>query len=134
MSARIIEINRRDFLKIVFGTVATTAILGKVGVSIATDNYKMPVSEPYRLELEGEYFFDPLHDWDQVTLPTWRERLEDKYAFSSLTFNQQDEAICDALGLEDISDYSPFDREEWLSRQIDIEDLSMGNGLEKRFG
>ena len=115
--------NRRDFLKIVFGTVATTMVSGKLGVSpVAGD---IPVFEAYRLELEGEYLFDPLHDWGQVVLPTWREKLEGNDNFSSLTVDQQDCVICEALGVDDFAEYPSFNREEWLGTQIDIEGLSM---------
>ena len=123
MSAENIEINRRDFLKIVFGTVAATLAPRGTGVFLVAED--IPVFEPYRLELEGEYLFDPLHDLGQVVLPTWREKLEGNDNFSYLTVDQQDCVIREALGVDDFAEYPSFDREEWLGTQIDIEDLSM---------
>jgi hypothetical protein len=123
MSANTTEFDRREFLKIVFGTLAATAVSGSAHASPILDD--IPVSEPYRLELEGEYFFDPLHDWGQIVLPTWREKLAENYAFSTLTVDQQDGVICEALGVENFAEHPSFDRGDWLGSQIDIENLSL---------
>ncbi len=129
-----IEINRRDFLKIVFGTISSAALISPVWPVEAQDR---PVAEPLRLALDvGGYIYDPELDWGPI--PTWREWLNDQHDLNQMDKvdqydfvrdEMQDEIYIASKG-EDVDDpesackLSDFEIELWLDEHMDVEDLS----------
>ena len=68
------EIDRRDFIKFVFGTASAVAVSG--GSSIwPTEALTRPLAEPAKLALDDyNYLIDPYFDFNPQ-LPTYREFL-----------------------------------------------------------
>ena len=66
------EIDRRDFIKIIFGTVSTAAISGPTADLWPTKAKKRPQADPIVFELRSGYIIDPDYDHD-ANWPTVRE-------------------------------------------------------------
>ena len=66
-------INRRDFIKFVFGTASAAAVSGALPLW-PTTAIARPIAEPARLALDYDYLVDPDFDCFPV-LPTYREFL-----------------------------------------------------------
>jgi len=70
-----IEINRREFLTIVFATTTAAAASGATTLWPAKA-ISRPISEPFNLKLdEYNYLVDPDFNYGSVSLHTHRERL-----------------------------------------------------------
>jgi hypothetical protein len=66
------EIDRRDFIGVILGTVSSTALSGSLSAEWPENAKDRPVADPIVFHLENGYVVDPIFDYD-VELPTVRE-------------------------------------------------------------
>ena len=118
------EIDRRDFIKFVFGTASAVAVSG--GSSIwPTEALTRPIAEPAKLALDDyNYLVDPYFDYNPQ-LPTYREFL----SLENLTNSELKDALKDDTWrfehhLKDPDDWSVHEIQGWLEESIDFDDMS----------
>jgi hypothetical protein len=70
------EIDRRDFISVIFGTVSTVALSGTLSDRWPTKAKKRPKAEPIVFHLENGYIVDPDFDYE-ANWPTVRENRYD---------------------------------------------------------
>jgi hypothetical protein len=119
-----IDLNRRDFLKIVFATTSAAAATG--AATLWPENaIARPVSEPFKLAVdEFGYLIDPDFDYGDICLPTYREHL----SLEGLKPKALKKALDEQFGaieriVEDPNDWSLDEVEIWLDTEIEFEDL-----------
>lgn len=107
-----IDISRRDFLKIIFGTAAAAVI---PAIDLWPEDIKalpkkaLPVAVPYEFILdEYGYLVDPSYDWE-VDWPTVREHLHYDY----FTLEEKIEVFEDRHGIDGLLDYVDKPLSQW---------------------
>ena len=124
------EIDRRDFIKFVFGTASAVAITG--GSSIwPTEALTRPIAEPAKLALDDyNYLVDPYFDYNPQ-LPTYREFL----SLEILSNSELKDALKDDTWrfdhhLKDPDNWSVHEIQGWLEESIDFDDMSPWNAAQ----
>ena len=124
------EIDRRDFIKFVFGTASAVAITG--GSSIwPTEALTRPIAEPAKLALDDyNYLVDPYFDYNPQ-LPTYREFL----SLENLSNSELKDALKDDTWrfdhhLKDPDNWSVHEIQGWLEESIDFDDMSPWNAAQ----
>jgi len=118
------DLNRRDFLKIVFATTSAAAATGAATLW-PKDAIAKPVSEPYKLAVdEFGYLVDPDFDYGHIELPTHREHL----SLKGMNPKTLKKALDEQFGaiehlIEDPNDWSLDEVEVWLDTEIEFENL-----------
>jgi hypothetical protein len=124
-----IELNRRDFIKIVFATASVTAVSG-TSVLWPSNAISRPVFEPVYLSVEDGYIIDPYFDYCDVCLPTFREYhsllgLRGKALKVELEqINWSFEHV-----VADPNNWTINEVEEWLDSQIEMDVLGAWEGM-----
>ena len=124
------EIDRRDFIKFVFGTASAVAITG--GSSIwPTEALTRPIAEPAKLALDDfNYLVDPYFDYNPQ-LPTYREFLSlEILSNSELKDALKDDTWRFELHLKDPDNWSVHEIQGWLEESIDFDDMSPWNAAQ----
>ena len=125
-----LEINRRDFLKVVFTTTSAAAVSG-VLPHWPAEALSRPIMEPVEFADDGYgYLIDPSMDYYDSTLPTFRELLgleelgpeqlkerlkEEEWRFEHLVSNPDDWSI------KEIQD--------WLDSDVEFDDMGLRQGM-----
>ena len=124
------EIDRRDFIKFVFGTASAVAVSG--GSSIwPTEALTRPIAEPAKLALDDyNYLVDPYFDYNPQ-LPTYREFL----SLKNLSNSELKDALKDDTWrfehhLKDPDNWSVHEIQGWLEESIDFDDMSPWNAAQ----
>ena len=118
------QINRRDFIKFVFGTASAAAVSGALPLW-PTNAMARPVAEPVRLIVDDyNYLVDPYYDFNP-NLPTYREFL----SLEGLSKRRLKEALEEDYWrfehlLKDPANWSVDEIEEWLETDIEFDDMS----------
>ena len=118
------EIDRRDFIKFVFGTASAVAVSG--GSSIwPTEALTRPIAEPAKLALDDyNYLVDPYFDYNPQ-LPTYREFLSlENLSNSELKDALKDDTWRFEQHLKDPDNWSVHEIQGWLEESIDFDDMS----------
>ena len=118
------EIDRRDFIKFVFGTASAVAVSG--GSSIwPTEALTRPIAEPAKLALDDyNYLVDPYFDFNPQ-LPTYREFLSlENLSNSELKDALKDDTWRFEHHLKDPDNWSVHEIQGWLEESIDFDDMS----------
>ena len=120
------ELNRRDFLKVVFATTTAAAVSGAVPLWPA-DAIDRPVSKPFNLTLDdSHYLVDPSFDYGSVSLPTHREHLLLEGLEGDDLKNELNEQFWQIEHLlKDPKKWSLDEVEGWLDTEIEYEDLTL---------
>ena len=119
-----ININRRDFLKVVFATTSAAAVAGAAPLW-PKNAIARPISEPFKLAVdEFGYLVDPDFDYGHIELPTHREHL----SLKGMNPKTLKKALDEQFGaiehlVEDPNDWSLDEVEVWLDTEIEFEDL-----------
>jgi len=119
-----IEVNRRDFLKLVSATASAAAISGKVAFW-PKEARSRPVANPACLSLcDSNYIIDP-YFYFCPDLPTFREL----FTLNDLTHDQIIETLNDEFWrfeylLSDPENWSISEIEPWLDTQVEMDDMS----------
>ena len=124
------EIDRRDFIKFVFGTASAVAITG--GSSIwPTEALTRPIAEPAKLALDDyNYLVDPYFDYNPQ-LPTYREFLSlENLSNSELKDALKDDTWRFEHHLKDPDNWSVHEIQGWLEESIDFDDMSPWNAAQ----
>ena len=125
-----LEINRRDFLKVIFTTTSAAAVSG-VLPHWPVEALSRPIMEPVEFAGDGYgYLIDPSMDYYDSTLPTFRELLgleglgpkqlkdrlkEEEWRFEHLVSNPDDWSI------KEIQD--------WLDSDVEFDDMGLRQGM-----
>ena len=125
-----LEINRRDFLKVIFTTASAAAVSGALPYW-PLEALGRPIMEPVEFADDGYgYLIDPSMDYYDSTLPTFRELLgleelgpeqlkerlkEEEWRFEHLVSNPDDWSI------KEIQD--------WLDSDVEFEDMGLRQGM-----
>ena len=119
------ELNRRDFLKVVFATTTAAAVSGAVPLWPA-DAIDRPVSKPFNLTLDdSHHLVDPSFDYGSVSLPTHREHLLLEGLEGDDLKNELNEQFWQIEHLlKDPKKWSLDEVEGWLDTEIEYENLS----------
>ena len=124
------EIDRRDFIKFVFGTASAVAVSG--GSSIwPTEALTRPIAEPAKLALDDyNYLVDPYFDYSPQ-LPTYREFLSlENLSNSELKDALKDDTWRFEHHLKDPDNWSVHEIQGWLEESIDFDDMSPWNAAQ----
>lgn len=124
------EIDRRDFIKFVFGTASAVAVSG--GSSIwPTEALTRPIAEPAKLALDDyNYLVDPYFDYNPQ-LPTYREFLSlENLSNSELKDALKDDTWRFEHHLKDPDNWSVHEIQGWLEEGIDFDDMSPWNAAQ----
>ena len=124
------EIDRRDFVKFVFGTASAVAVSG--GSSIwPTEALTRPIAEPAKLALDDyNYLVDPYFDYNPQ-LPTYREFLSlENLSNSELKDALKDDTWRFEHHLKDPDNWSVHEIQGWLEESIDFDDMSPWNAAQ----
>ena len=124
------EIDRRDFIKFVFGTASAVAVSG--GSSIwPTEALTRPIAEPAKLALDDyNYLIDPYFDFNPQ-LPTYREFLSlENLSNSELKDALKDDTWRFEHHLKDPDNWSVHEIQGWLEESIDFDDMSPWNAAQ----
>jgi hypothetical protein len=119
-----IEIDRRDFLKIVFATTSAAAVSGAVPLW-PEDAIARPVSKPFELAFdEFGCLVDPNFDYEDICWPTFRKHL----SLEGLKPKALKKALNEQFGaiehlVEDPDNWSLHEVDAWLDSEIGIDDL-----------
>jgi hypothetical protein len=119
-----INLNRRDFLKVVFATTSAAAVAGAAPLW-PKNAIARPISEPFKLAVdEFGYLVDPDFDYGHIELPTHREHL----SLKGMNPKTLKKALDEQFGaiehlVEDPNDWSLDEVEVWLDTEIEFEDL-----------
>ena len=124
------EINRRDFIKFVFGTASAAAVAGSLPLW-PKDAMSRPVAEPVKLLIdEYNYLVDPYFDFNP-SLPTYREFLSlNNVSESELRKALEAEHWRFEYLLDDPDNWSVDEVQEWLDSDIQFEDMSPWNAAQ----
>ena len=125
-----LEINRRDFLKVIFTTTSAAAVSGALP-HWPIEALNRPIMEPVEFADDGYgYLIDPSMDYYDSTLPTFRELLgleglgpkqlkdrlkEEEWRFEHLVSNPDDWSI------KEIQD--------WLDSDVEFDDMGLRQGM-----
>ena len=125
-----LEINRRDFLKVIFTTTSAAAVSG-VLPHWPAEALSRPIMEPVEFADDGYgYLIDPSMDYYDSTLPTFREFLgleelgpeqlkerlkEEEWRFEHLVSNPDD------WNIKEVQD--------WLDSDVEFEDMGLRQGM-----
>ena len=124
------EIDRRDFIKFVFGTASAVALSG--GSSIwPTEALTRPIAEPAKLALDDyNYLVDPYFDYNPQ-LPTYREFLSlENLSNSELKDALKDDTWRFEQHLKDPDNWSVHEIQGWLEESIGFDDMSPWNAAQ----
>ena len=124
------EIDRRDFIKFVFGTASAVAVSG--GSSIwPTEALTRPIAKPAKLALDDyNYLVDPYFDYNPQ-LPTYREFLSlENLSNSELKDALKDDTWRFEHHLKDPDNWSVHEIQGWLEESIDFDDMSPWNAAQ----
>jgi len=119
-----IELNRREFLKIVFASTSVVAVSG-ASTLWPSDQLTRPVEEPVYLEVdESGYIVDPRFDYCDLCPPTNREY----HSLVGLGKNELRAALTNELGLIenlviDPDNWSLEEIDDWLDEYVDLDDM-----------
>ncbi|MDG2033739.1 MAG: twin-arginine translocation signal domain-containing protein [Rhodospirillales bacterium] len=119
-----LEIDRRDFIKFVFGTASAVALSG-ASSTWPTEALTRPIAEPAKLALDDyNYLIDPYFDFNPQ-LPTYREFL----SLEDLSNSELKDAVKDDMWrfehhLKDPDNWSALEIQGWLEESIDFDDMS----------
>lgn len=138
---------RRDFLKVVFATIPATAVSGPLKNIWPSGAFDRPVEEPYIISIDDSgYLYDPNFNYDDQQLPSGREHCE----YDNKSWDEKKyflEMECDAAENYQITHADEFSDgwngeyteaqyrsmeasiQDWLDEPIDIEELSMLEGM-----
>jgi hypothetical protein len=119
-----IELNRRDFLRVIFKTAPIVAIGGKL-ILWPEEAQSRPVAEPaHLLRDDSSYLVDPYFDFCP-DLPTFREL----YSLENMGHEQVMEALVDEEWrfqhlVKDPDNWSVSEIDGWLDSQVEMDDMS----------
>ena len=125
-----LEINRRDFLKVIFTTASAAAVSGTLP-NWPLEALGRPIMEPVEFSDDGYgYLIDPSMDYYGSTLPTFRDLLgleelgpeqlkerlkEEKWRFEHLVSNPDDWSIKEV--------------QDWLDSDVEFDDMGLRQGM-----
>ena len=125
-----LEINRRDFLKVIFTTASAAAVSGTLPYW-PLEALGRPIMEPVEFADDGYgYLIDPSMDYYGSTLPTFREFLgleelgpeqlkerlkEEEWRFEHLVSNPDD------WNIKEVQD--------WLDSDVEFDDMGLRQGM-----
>jgi hypothetical protein len=119
-----IEVNRREFLKIVFASTSVVAVSGASALwpSAALSR---PVSEPVYLSIDDSgYIVDPGFDYCDLITPTFREHHSLVGLNNAELKTHLDKVFYEIEHLvEDPENWSVDEVQEWLDEHVELEDL-----------
>jgi hypothetical protein len=123
------KINRRDFIKFVFGTASAAAVSGALPLW-PTTAIARPIAESARLALDYDYLVDPGFDFCPV-LPSYRDFL----SLNGLSKRKLKEVLGEERWrfehlLKNPADWSVSEIKEWLDSHIEFDDMSPRNAAE----
>jgi len=123
------KINRRDFIKFVFGTASAAAVSGALPLWPATAVAR-PIAESARLALDYDYLVDPDFDFCPV-LPTYREFLSLE-GLSGQKLKKTIEKEHDRFEhlLKDPENWSASEIKDWLDSHIELDDMAPSNAAQ----
>ena len=112
------EIDRRNFIKIIFGTVSTGALSGPISDLWPTKAKKRPEAEPFVFHLENGYIVDPDFDYE-ANWPTVREN-----RYNNLSTKEALEFFSDLIEAKDSWDHYEKEigkpSEKWSEEEVTI--------------
>jgi hypothetical protein len=126
------EINRRDFLKVIFSTASTAAMSGLLPLW-PKNALSRPIAEPVILEIGSDgYLIMKDFDWGGALaeLPTFREQ----HQLENLSPKNLKERLNAEIGLiehivSDPEDWSLEEVEDWLNSSVELEDLGLWEAM-----
>ena len=126
---RKLTINRRDFIKFVFGTASAAAVSGVLPLW-PTTAIARPIAEPARLALDYDYLVDPDFDCFPV-LPTYREflSLEGLSGHKLRKTLEKEHERFEHL-LKDPANWFVSEIKDWLDSHIEPDDMSPWNAAQ----
>ena len=109
------HMDRRDFIKIVFGTTSMVLLQGAKPL-LVEEIEERPAAEPYALELDsGGYIIDAEFDYENYCPPTRREY----EGWDELSKRERKDLIAE-MGFEDFSSAEILD---WLDSPMELEEF-----------
>ena len=125
-----LEINRRDFLKVIFTTTSAAAVSGVLPHWPAAE-LNRPVREPVVFADDGDgYLIDSSMKYYDFGLPTFREHLdlEGLGPKQLKTRLKQEEWRFEHL-ISDSGNWNIDEVQEWLDSDVEVDDLSIREGM-----
>ncbi len=125
-----IELNRREFLKIVFASTSVVAVSG-ASTLWPSDQLTRPVEEPVYLEVdEAGYIIDPRFDYCDLCPPTHREY----HSLVGLGKKDLRAALTNEPGLienlvVDPDNWSLEEIDGWLDEYVDLSEMGTWEGM-----
>jgi hypothetical protein len=119
-----IEVNRRDFLKIVFQTAPAIAVASKLALW-PSEALSRPASDPVYLSIdENGYIVDPGFDYCDLITPTFREH-HSLVGLGKAELKANLENIFYEIEhlVEDPENWTVDEIQEWLDTHVELEDL-----------
>jgi len=119
-----IELNRRDFLKIVFQTTPAIAVASKLALW-PSKAASRPTSDPVFLSVdENGYIVDPDFDYCDLITPTFREHHSlVGLSKEELKANLENKFYEIEHLVEDPENWTVDEIQEWLDTHVELEDL-----------
>ena len=109
------HMDRRDFIKIVFGTTSMVMLQGAKPL-LAEEIAERPAAEPYALELDsGGYIIDAEFDYENFSLPTRREY----EGWNELSKRERKDLIAEM----EFEDSSSVEIQDWLDTPMELEEF-----------
>ncbi|MCP4546381.1 MAG: hypothetical protein GY835_07940 [bacterium] len=115
------EIDRREFLAIVLGTVSAATLALGDGAPWPAEEFARPQAEPMTLALQDGYIVDPSFDYGSIELPTHREYLTDQYSEERMRKDVRDCIV--EHGCDEAYEWTEKEVQSWLDEIIDVECL-----------
>ena len=125
-----LEINRRDFLKVVFTTTSAAAVSG-VLPHWPIEALSRPIMEPVEFADDGYgYLIDPSMDYYDSTLPTVRELLGlEKLGPEQLKERLKEEEWRFEHLVSNPDDWSIKEIQDWLDSDVEFDDMGLRQGM-----
>jgi len=110
------DMDRRDFLKIILGTASLVMIHG-VDPLLAEEVAARPDAKPWVLTVdEYGYIVDPDFSYERFVLPTRREI----HGWQEMSAEEQEAFLCDW----EFQDWPKAELEEWFDEEAEVEEIS----------
>ena len=125
-----LEINRRDFLKVVFTTTSAAAVSG-VLPHWPAEALSRPIMEPVEFADDGYgYLIDPDMKYYDISHPTFREWLGlEGYSPGQLKEKLKGEEWRFEYLISDSGDWNINEVQEWLDSDVEPDDMGLLEGM-----
>lgn len=125
-----IEVNRREFLKVVFASASVVAVSG-ASTLWPSNALSRPVFDPVYLEIDDSgYIVDTGFDYCNQNVPTYRQH----HSLEGLGKDQLKAELCEIFDeiehlVSDPENWSVDEVDDWLDTHMDIDDMGTWEGM-----